>query len=442
MNYLRRFTAVASTLAAALLLSAAASSAAPPWTVPNLRIPLPSQNAQGKIKHVVIIMQENRGFNNLFMGYPGADTTTYGYNSSGNKITLQPVLLEAPYDIEHDVITFTLAYNNGKMNGFDKEYVGGSAPANPQFAYVPRTETQPYWNLASQYVLADRMFTSHVDDSFISHQYIIAGQANGRALYPNGTWGCDGGPSDTTPNMQPNRTPGNSYIQTCWDIPTLGDELDAAGRTWRYYTSTVFANDGSGIWSAYDAINHIRYGKDWAKDVITPQSQVLSDVTNGTLASVTWVMPTCAASDHAGCGGNQGPAWVTSVVNAIGESKFWNSTAIFVTWDEWGGWYDHVAPPYLDYDGLGFRVPLIVISPYAKQNYVSHVQYEQGSILRFAEDQFGLARLAPADTRANSPAADAFDFTQTPRKFSPFASRLGPSYFLHTPPDHRMPDDE
>ena len=101
-------------------------------------------------------------------------------------------------------------------------------------------------------------------------------------------------------------------------------------------------------------------------------------------------------------------------------SQFWNSTVIFVMWDEWGGWYDHVPPPQLDYDGLGFRVPLLVISPYAKQHYVSHVQYEHGSVLRFIEDTFGLGRLSASDGRANSPAPDCLDFTRPPRPFKPF----------------------
>ena len=108
------------------------------------------------------------------------------------------------------------------------------------------------------------------------------------------------------------------------------------------------------------------------------------------------------------------------------KSKFWNSTAIFVQWDDWGGLYDHVPPPYVDYDGLGFRVPLLVISPYAKQDYVSHVQYETASVLRFAEDLFGLDQLAAADRRATSPAADCFDFSQRPRKFVRIKAPLPP----------------
>ena len=114
----------------------------------------------------------------------------------------------------------------------------------------------------------------------------------------------------------------------------------------------------------------------------------------GKLASLTWITPLCPDSDHLACGGGFGPSWVTAVVNAVGESKFWDSTVIFVQWDDWGGMYDHVPPPFRGYDGLGFRVPLIVISPYAKKNYVSHVQYETASVLRFTEDLFSLPRLS------------------------------------------------
>ena len=125
-------------------------------------------------------------------------------------------------------------------------------------------------------------------------------------------------------------------------------------------------------------------------------------------ATVTWVVPNGNSSDHPAPqgGGQHGPEWVGNVVNAIGESRYWNNTAVFIFWDEWGGWYDHVPPPYVDFDGLGFRVPMIVVSPYSRLGRVSHVEYEHGSILKFIEDTFGLARLSATDTRANSPAAD------------------------------------
>jgi phospholipase C len=128
------------------------------------------------------------------------------------------------------------------------------------------------------------------------------------------------------------------------------------------------------------------------------------------------------------------------VVNAIGASKYWNTSAIIVTWDDWGGFYDNAAPPQLDYRGLGIRVPCLIISPYAKRGHVSHVQYEYGSILRFIEEVNGIppgsigpTSLGYTDARANS-LDDAFDFTQKPRKFSNIPSKYPSEYFLRQPP--------
>jgi phospholipase C len=130
------------------------------------------------------------------------------------------------------------------------------------------------------------------------------------------------------------------------------------------------------------------------------------------------------------------------LVNAIGESQYWDSSAIFIFWDDYGGWYDPAKPAYVDYDGLGFRLPLLIISPYAKQGHVSHIHYEHGSILKFVEDQFGLGRLAASDARATSPALDCFDFSQPPRKFVPIQAPYNLKYFVHQPLDRRVVDSE
>ncbi len=403
-------------------------------------------SASGKIQHVVVILQENRSFDNLFQGYPGANTQSYGYDSSGNKIALKPIGLEGAYDIDHQSWNYFEACNgtgsvpgtNCRMNGFNLEDNGcGSNCVDPEYGYVPHSETKIYFDMAKQYVLADDMFTSHIDASFVSHQYSIAGRANSAVNLPGYPWGCDGGPSNYVGTLNSDRSYGNSEV-ACFgnsyasSYPTMGDSFDAAGLSWRFYASALYT-DGD-IWSAYQAIDHIRYGPDWTNNVISPQSQFFTDLSNGSLASATWITPTCAHSDHAGCGSYLGPDWVASIVDAVGRSKFWDTTAIFVYWDEWGGWYDHVAPPYEDYDGLGFRVPLLVISPYAKKKYVSHVQYEHGSVLRFIEDQFNLPRLSASDSRANSPEADCFDFNQKPRKFRTFASRIHASDLLKEKP--------
>jgi phospholipase C len=410
--------------------------------------------ATGKIQHVIIIVQENRSFDNLFAGYPGADTQAYGYTSTGKKIKLAPIGLKTNWDINHVSYAFFQACDGQgsvpgtdcKMDGFDREAVKCGHPfeppcpnKHPQYAYVPRNETQPYFAMANSYVLGDRMFESDLDaSSFVSHQYIIAGQASSSVNYPTSVWGCDGGPSDTIATLLQNRQIGPP-ITACFDNQTLGDELDAAGLSWAYYTASL--KSGDGIWSAYQAISHIRYGSDW-KNVVSPQTKFFDAVAKGNLPAVSWVTPTCANSDHAGCASATGPDWVASLVNAVGESPYWSTSAIFIFWDDYGGWYDHVAPAMVDYDGLGFRVPLLIVSPYAKKQYVSHLQYEHGSILRFVEDQFGLARLAPSDSRANSPEGDSFDFSHPPRKFVAIPSTLKVRDFRRETLDQRIPDAE
>jgi phospholipase C len=401
----------------------------------------------GKIKHVVYIVQENRSFNDLFMGYPGAKTVTSGKNSMGKTVTLQPVSLTTVYEIDHSAHgmfsachgTGTLPGTHCRMDGFNLEEEYGGPPSG-QYVYVPRSETKPYWDMAGEFVLADHMHASQLDESFVAHQYIIAAQADSSVDVPDGPWGCEGGPTDSVQTLTHERTYGPDQVP-CFRYQTLGDELDAAGLRWRFYTSS-YTRPLGGFWSGYQAVKHIFDGPDWKKDIVTPQKRFLGDVKAGKLGSFTWITPLCPDSDHLACGGGLGPSWVTSLVNAVGESKFWDSTAIFIQWDDWGGTYDPVPPPFKNYDSLGFRVPLIVISPYAKKNYVSHVQYETASVLRFAEDLFGLAQLSQADSRATSPARDCFDFSQKPRTFVPIKAPKGPDFFLRQVNDGQIPDEQ
>ncbi len=412
-----------------------------------------------KIDHVVIVIQENRSFDNLFQGFPGADTQSYGFDSAGKKIVLGQVPLEAAWDLDHSSTAFFEGCNgtgsipgtNCQMNGFDKVEAGcghsGYPPCpikHPQYAYVPPSETKPYVAMAQQYVLADKMFASDFDESsFVAHQFLIAAQSSSAVNYPNSLdWGCYGGSGVTIPTLsQQRQIQYDNRIVACFDNQTLGDELDTAGISWRSYTSSVPKVSGH-LWNAYSAIGHIYNGPDWKKDVISPQTRFFTDIKHGKMSAVNWITPTCQNSDHASCDANTGPAWVASIVNAVGKSKYWNSTAIFVVWDDPGGWYDHVAPKMLDYDGLGMRVPLLVVSAYAKDGYVSHVHYELGSILRFVEDRYNLPALSASDARATSPAADSFDFSKPPRKFVSIPSNKGIDYFLHQPQDPRPVDTE
>jgi len=436
-------------LALGLLAACAGSPAGVPAIGQGALLTALHGTGAGKIQHVIFIVQENRSFDNLFQGYPGADTVPSGKNSKGQTITLQPVSLAHAYDIDHSArAMFAACDGTGKLPGtkclmdaFDQEhsYFG---PPNPQYVYVPHNESKPYFDMAHEWVVADRTFQSQLDESFVAHQYIIAAQAQSSVDIPGGEWGCEGGPSDTVQMItQARRYRG--YQQPCFDYQTLGDELDGAKLTWRFYTSKYGSpsSGNGGDWSGYQAVKHIYHGADWA-NVIAPQKKFISDVAAGSLENFTWITPVCKDSDHLDCGSALGPSWVATLVNTVGKSRFWNSTAIFVIWDDWGGEYDHVPPPYKGYDGLGFRVPLLVISPYAKQNHVSHAQYETASVLRFAEDLFGLGQLAAADRRAKSPAGDCFDFSQAPRKFVPIKSPEGKQFFLHQANDYRAPDTQ
>lgn len=422
---------------------------------------LSAQKKQGidKIQNIIIVIQENRSVDNLFQGFPGADTKSFGYDSLGEKVKLGSISLKTIWDVDHSSTSFFSACNGTgsypgthcQMNGFDQEFVQCGMSGYPKcpfqypaYAYVPKNETKPYFAIGEQYVLADHLFTSNFDaSSFVAHQYLIAAQSSGAVNYPNSNeWGCEGGPSDTIQTLTQQRKIHYGYReQVCFDNTTLGDELDGKSIPWAYYTAATPTGDGA-YWSAYSAIDQIYNGPDWKKDVIDPQTQFFKDVKSKNLRPVSWITPTCENSDHAGCNANTGPAWVASIVNAIGNSSYWKASAIFIVWDDYGGWYDHVPPKKLDYDGLGFRVPMLVVSPYAKTAYVSHKDYELSSIVRFVEDRFGLATLADSDKRALSPEGDCFDFSQAPRKFKTIPSKQNEDYFMHQPLDPRPVDSE
>jgi phospholipase C len=410
-------------------------------TIPNPAKGLPT--APGPIQHVIIIVQENRSFDNMFNGFPGADTVTAGQTKLGPQ-PLAPLPFEdGGLDNGHFHTSFTAAYDGGAMDDFNAEgtyttvgcgYCPTPGPANFAYSYLPQSETKPYWDLAKQFTLADKMFASNSGPSFPAHQYLIAGQSNDVAEVPNGPyWGCDDTPGSLAAQLDPdgNETPGTF---PCFDYPTLADSMDAAGVTWRSYSPLKLY-----IFNAWDAIRHVRYGGDWTTNVVTPETAVLTDIANNNLAQVSWVIPQLANSDHALANSNTGPQWVASIVNAVGSSPYWKNTAILIVWDDWGGWYDHVPPPQLDVMGLGFRVPLIVVSPYARHGYVSHVQHEFGSIVHFTETTFGLPSLGTADARADS-LQDCFDFTQTVTPLQPAATFMKPADFLRQPRSLKPPD--
>jgi phospholipase C len=385
------------------------------------------------IQHVIVVIQENRTPDNLFNGFSGADTVTTGLTKSGNTVMLQPQGLEWQYDPSHTHPSLVTEYDGGKMDGFNLDGCdadplslsgGCKPPKNFTYSYVPSSEVEWYWLLAGAfdavhigYGFADHMFSSRQVPSFPGHQFLIAGQtpAAGNPFGPGAKglaaiWGCDA-PDSRVYEFGKTYSAALKQGTPCYNYDTIGDLLDDKYITWKYYTGVVGTNDG-GI-SAFDAIMHARYGPQWTNNVSTPMTNVLSDIQNGTLPEVSFVTPPFAASDHGATLSAGGPGWVMSLYVALTENKrLYGSTAMFVVWDDSGGWYDHVKPPNDKFGPLGFRVPLIVVSPYARQR-ISHNSHTFGSILHYIEKNFGLRSLHTTDESSDD-LSDMFDYKQTP----------------------------
>lgn len=333
-------------------------------------------------------------------------------------------------------------------------------PANPEFYYVYPEDVAPYLTMAQTYTFADHMFQTNEGPSFPAHQFIFGGTSepstgsvdfvSENVLPDNADAGCLALPTTTDKLISPTgveTTLDNTTGQLCNDHATLSDSLDTAGVSWRYY-----APSAGSIWTAPSAIQHMCVpspaapnatecsGPDYTDlnpKVVLNQTelngQILTDITGGTLQQVSWVIPTGNDSDHAKGNAGCGPSWITEIVNDIGNSPtYWQNTVIIIAWDDWGGWYDHVPPPKVVNDGTswgsgyvyGFRVPMIVISPYTKKAYISKTPHDFGSILKFIENTYNLPSLGTADANAldgpNS-LSDIFQFTSAPTAFTPFA---------------------
>ncbi len=439
----------------AIALAACGGGAAGVNGSPNVSLPAmdagPATSSGTPIKHIVIVIQENRSFDNLFARYPGADGATEGKNYNGQTVELTAHALTSNLVLNNSHLAWITDYDNGKMDGFGLVYVNGHR-CTCAYQYVKKSAIQPYWTMAKQYVLADHMFQTQSSGSFTAHQDLIRGDTAINSYeslvdFPSdGPWGCDAPPKTKTTLL----TNTGQYLMNkgpfpCLSYATLRDLLDAKSVSWKYYTPTIVTHGGN-LWNAFDAISAVRNGQEWQTNVSSPETNIFSDIAKNSLPAVSWIVPDGQNSDHPaqkdwGPNKDTGPSWVSQIVNAVGESGYWNSTAVIVVWDDWGGWYDHVAPPQLDYNGLGFRVPMIVVAPYAKIGYVSHTQYEFGSILKFVEDTFNLGRLGTTDTRATS-IDDAFDFTQSPRTFVPIQSKYSKTYFLQQRPSNEPVDTE
>ena len=259
------------------------------------------------------------------------------------------------------------------------------------------------------------------------HLFTIAAQSGGTHFNPNQeqskvtvftqetglakSWGCDALEEafvevvDSEGQLE--------KVPPCFDFETEADLLDRAGIPWGYYAAW---NDQRGyVWSAFSAIRRVRMNPEIWQRHIFPVDNFVADVEDGRLAPVTWVTPRYEVSEHPEWSFCHGENWTTEIVNSIMRSPFWKDTAIFITWDDYGGFYDHVPPPQVDDFGFGFRVPLLTISPYAKPGYIDPQLGEFSSVLRFIEDNWGLSQLTHRDRDAFN-LSYLFDFDQEPRE--------------------------
>ncbi len=393
------------------------------------------------IRHVIVVVQENRTFDNLFASsilthggpYPGADTSQTA-TVDGQAVALKPVALENPGDPSHSHLALLGEWGHGKMDGFGNDRVRSALgwikpPPNFAFAYIPDSETTIYHLLAAHYALADKNFAPRLVPTLPSH-YTLATAQSRIAGNPNSSiWGCDAKPGTTVPIFGEGEAIVTPGIFPCFDQPTIADLLDAAHVSWKYYTGSYDDLSNPAV-NIYEAIRKVRYGPDWKRNVITPPGRILSDIAGCRLPQVSFVMPTALDSDHAGTLSAAGPGWVGSIYLAIAQSRhssaatcnYYKDSAMIVTWDDSGGWYDHVAPPPgPNGTTWGFRIPIIVISAWARSNYnparpdatpfVSHTRRESTSIVKFIETNWNLGNLEQRDV-TDDDLADMFDYAR------------------------------
>jgi phospholipase C len=370
-----------------------------------------------QIQHIVFIVKENRSFDNYFGQFPGADGATTGKISTGQQIALAHTPDQTTRDIDHGYKSAVTAIDGGKMDKFDTIPGGNQNGDYLSYTQMGPTDIPAYWSYATNFVLADRMFSSMEGPTFPNHLYIVAAQSAQVMSNPKNyntstiswtNWGCDAQPQVYVTTLNSAGKQANKF--PCFDVTTIADELEKAGVGWKFYAPPqgVFGYQ----YSVLNAINHIRNSTLWSEHVVN-NTNFITDAMNGNLPAVSWIV-TGPGSEHPPTSTCFGENTTVGQINAIMQGPDWPTTAIFVAWDDFGGFYDHAVPPTSDQFGLGPRVPLLVISPYAKTGLVSHTQYEFASILKFIETRFGLPTMTGRDAVAND-TTDSFDFTQSPR---------------------------
>ncbi len=455
-------------------------------------------------QHIILVVQENRTPDNLFQGLcttPTACSTQPGpgqYNiqtaawldKTSPTGTTNPTAVPfgLGYDLSHAHSAFVTECD---LNMYGACAMDGAAhakcypkaqkcPKKAAYGFVDNStgSVQPYLDIVNAYGWGNYMFQTNQGPSYPAHQFLYGATSapstdddhSGIFSAENGTGGtgCAARSTALVPLINPQ---GVEFTQIfpCFEHPTVSDLLDARGVSWRYYGSNVAGawNDSTaiGIWIAPNSINHICVpagqvctGTEWTSHLEFTPSTILSDIsTNCNLSGVSWVIPDSFDSDHSTDVRNVGgPSWVASIVNAVGTSpctnpdgsSYWSSTAIIVTWDDWGGWYDH-QPPFIEaypqggYQ-MGFRVPLLVISACTPAGTISNLAEDFGSVIRFVERNFGIIEgaLTFADARGTGDLTEFFSLGNPARPFQAINAPLSAKYFLTRKPSGLPVDDD
>jgi phospholipase C len=397
--------------------------------VPKLGDPTPEIDTATPIKRVVYVMLENRSFNNLFGRFPGVEGTTVGVEYGKEKPLIRcPEWL--PGDIPHDRAAHLNCVAGGKMDGFANGEFGST------YAYTVFDEDQipNYYTWAREYALSDHFFASVGGPSYPNHFYFIAGQSGGVLDNPENietrvidgkkvkSWGCDAFGDDVFVFTKDEH--GNlAKHDTCFSYRTLGEQLSDTGIEWAFY-SAVPGQSGY-FWNAYNGIGNVFHTDMWHEHM-RPVDRIVADIEAEKLPAVSWVTPRFELSDHPPESSGHAHNWLSDIVNAVMRSPMWEHTAIFVTWDEWGGFYDPVLPPEVDDLGLGVRVPLLTISPYTERGVIDTEIGEFSTPLRFIADNWGLPHLTPRIEKTHS-FEHVFNFKKPPRD-PVFGRKVAPTY--------------
>ena len=386
--------------------------------IPRVTDTTPRIDTRWPIKRVIYLMLENRSFDNIFGKFPGANGATRGV-ALGHEVPLTRCPDWLPGDLPHDHAAALNDLNGGAMDGFNGGIYG------PVWAYTQFEGAQipNYWLWAKEYALSDNFFGSAFGPSYPNHFYFIAGTSGGALDNPENievrvqgdkkfkSWGCDALGDDVfvfTKDAQGNL----AKHDTCFTFKTVGEQLTEKGIDWAYYSAPP--GQIGYFWNAYNGVANVFHTDLWHEHIRSTDN-ILKDIEANRLPAVTWITPRFELSDHPPMSTSFAHNWTSDLINALMKSDMWEHTAIFLTWDEWGGFYDHVMPPILDDVGLGYRVPMLTISPYARRGVIDDEQGEFSTPLRFIADNWGLDYLTPRIANTHN-FEHVFDFSKPPRK--------------------------